>query len=58
MFDQNVIYVSVQNFGDLRHKINSLNMVNKSLVSLDVKSLYTNIPVKMFQMYRCIEIHP
>ena len=31
-------------------------MENKSLASLDIKSLYTNIPVD--KCIKCLEIHP
>ena len=37
---------SYKNSGDLFNKINNLNMENKSLASLEIKSLYTKIPAK------------
>ena len=36
----------LKNSGDLIQKLHNLNVENKLLASLDVKSLYTNIPVK------------
>ena len=45
----------IRNSGDLLNKINNLNMENKSLASLDIKSLYTNISVKKY--IRRLEIH-
>ena len=35
----------MKNSGDLLLKINNINMENKSLANLDIKSLYTFIPV-------------
>ena len=43
----------IKNSGNLLNKINNLNMENKSLASLDIISLYTNIPMKkMYQTFR------
>ena len=35
----------IKNSGDLLRKINNINIENKSLGSLNIKLLYTNIPV-------------
>ena len=45
----------IKNSGDLLNNINNLDMENKSLESLDIKSLFTNIPVK--KCIKHLEIH-
>ncbi len=40
----------MESSSDLLYKINNINMENKSLATVDIKSLYTNIPVN-----KCIE---
>ena len=35
----------IKNSGELLEKLKNINMTNKSLTSLDVESLYTNVPV-------------
>ena len=41
-----IINLHIKNSGDLLNEINIINMENNSLGSLDIKLLYTNIPVK------------
>ena len=41
----------IKNSGDLLHKLTNIDIQNKRLASLDIKSLYTNIPVK-----KCLEL--
>ena len=40
----------IRNFDYLQNKTNILNMENKSLACLDIKPLYTNLPIN-----KCIE---
>ena len=53
IFSQNAIpllgtisNLHIKNTSDLLNKINNINIENKYLASIDIKSLYTNIPVK------------
>ena len=45
----------IKNSGDLLNKINTLNIENKSQASLDIKTLYTNIPAN--KPIKHLEIH-
>ena len=45
----------IENSSDLLYKINNINMENKSLPSLNIKSLYTNIHVK--KCIKHLQIH-
>ena len=38
----------IKNSGDLLNRTNNLNIENISLACLDIKSLYTNIPVNKY----------
>ena len=48
--------LDIKDSGDLLNKINDINMENKSLASLDVKLLCTNILVH--KCIKCLEIPP
>ncbi len=41
----------INNSGSLYNKIININMKNKSWVNLDIKSLYTNIPVDKYSKH-------
>ena len=41
-------FLHIYDSSDLHNKINDINMGNKYLIILDIKPLYTNIPVKTY----------